>query len=611
MFGHSDLRLLAGLLLPISVLAGQPSAAQPVAAPLRDLKWGQLNFLHTTDIHGWFAGHLREPSYSADYGDYISFAERMRERAESEGNDLLVIDTGDRIEGNGLYDASDPKGKYTFDIFGQQKIDLLCSGNHELYKQNSSENEYDILVPMFPDNYVASNLDIIDPKTGEMVPLAQRYRKFTTKNHGIRIMAFGFIFDFTGNYNNTKVQPVEETIKEAWFQEAIREEDVDLFLVIGHAPVRSPEFNAIFREIRSATWDTPIQFFGGHLHTRDYKKFDSKAYGLASGRFMETIGFQSISGIRAGGKGSPQIQASPSFARKYIDNNLYSYYHHTGLNQTTFPTSHGTNVSHQIKSARTSLKLDQTYGCTPHDLWMSRVKYPDNSSIFTWLEEQVLPDVISEPTRAEKSRLAIINTGAIRFDILKGPFTRDSTFIVSPFTSAFRYIRDVPYDKAKKILPILNNGGPIMQKDGSLISIETIAPPEQQYLASVLGEKVDQEIVFDRSTSQVHLGSAPNLVPGYTTKDDAGDDGDDTIHQPITFYRVPNVIQSVIHPSADSEDPETVDFVFLDFLQQWILLAFRFTGAEYSTEDTDVYIEGENLTTLLARWVSENWKDNC
>ena len=50
--------LLSVLLSP--VLAAQPSAPQPVPAPLRDLEWGQLNILHTTDTHGWFAGHLQE-----------------------------------------------------------------------------------------------------------------------------------------------------------------------------------------------------------------------------------------------------------------------------------------------------------------------------------------------------------------------------------------------------------------------------------------------------------------------------------------------------------------------------------------------------------------------
>lgn len=40
--------------------AAQPEAPEPVAAPMRDLEWGQINFLHTTDTHGWHGGHLQE-----------------------------------------------------------------------------------------------------------------------------------------------------------------------------------------------------------------------------------------------------------------------------------------------------------------------------------------------------------------------------------------------------------------------------------------------------------------------------------------------------------------------------------------------------------------------
>ncbi|KAI4121708.1 MAG: hypothetical protein LQ347_006767, partial [Umbilicaria vellea] len=262
-----------------------------------------------------------------------------------------------------------------------------------------------------------------------------------------------------GNYNNTVVQPVEETIREQWFQEAIRDRDVDLFLVAGHVPVRSKEYAAIFKTIRAEQWDTPIQFFGGHTHIRDYVRYDSKAYALESGRYMETIGFMSIEGLATGGKTnslSAQTIASPTFSRRYIDNNLFSFHHHTGLNTTTFPTAHGTNVSALISSARKSLGLDSRFGCAPTDLWTNRVPYPGNSSIFTWLEESVLPNIGHDSKRGDKPRLLIINTGAIRFDIFKGPFTRDSTYSVSPFTSGFRYIKDVPYSLAKGVLPIIN-----------------------------------------------------------------------------------------------------------------------------------------------------------
>jgi hypothetical protein len=532
----------------------------------------------------------------------------MREKAEANGQDLLVIDSGDRIEGNGLYDASDPKGEYTFDIFKEQHIDVICAGNHELYKKNSSENEYFITAPAFKDNYLASNLDIIDPGTGDLVPLAPRYKKFTTKKQGLTILAFGFIFDFTGNYNNTVVQPVEQTIKEAWFQEAIRDREVDLFLVVGHVHIRAAEFDAIYKAIRDVQWDTPIQFFGGHYHIRDYKRFDSKSYGLESGRFMETIGFLSVDGISKKAGRDPSAQASTTFSRRYIDNNLFSFYSHTGLNASEFHTEHGRNVSKSIQTARSELKLDQTYGCAPKDLWMSRAKYPSKDSIYTWLEEDVLPEIVSDKDRANQSRLAIINTGAIRFDIFEGPFTRDSTFIVSPFTSGFRYVKDVPVDKAIQLLSILNNNGQIVGVEGGAFKNRMLSPPEQFAILSDI--IVDHEKVV-RSQTQQPLSDEEKLIPGYTTKDDAGSDGDDTEHSPISFYQVPNCIQSIINGSVTMSETDAVDVVYVEFIQPWVLLAFQFLGLDYEEADTAPYMYGESLTTLLAEWVTRNWKTNC
>jgi hypothetical protein len=532
----------------------------------------------------------------------------MRERAEAKGQDLLVVDSGDRIEGNGLYDASDPKGEYTFNIFKEQHIDVICAGNHELYKKNASENEYFVTVPDFKNSYLASNLDIIDPDTGDLVPLAPRYKKFVTKIQGLKILAFGFIFDFAGNYNNTVIQPVEQTVKEAWFQEAIRDRDVDLFLVVGHVHIRAPEFGAIYKAIRSVQWDTPIQFFGGHYHIRDYKRFGSNSYGLESGRFMETIGFLSIDGISKKHEREPSIKATASFSRKYIDNNLFSFYGHTGLDETNFHTDHGRNVSKLIQSARQYLELDVAYGCAPKDLWMNRAKYPSKDSVYTWLEEEVLPDIVSDKDRANQSRLAIVNTGAIRFDIFQGPFTRDSAFIVSPFTSGFRYVKDVPIEKARQLLPILNNNGQIFGEHNRALRNQPISPPEQ--MARHSDFILEHEAVF-QSQAQYHLSDVSKLTPGYTTKDDGGSDGDDTEHSPINFYRVPNCIQSVINRSTTISESETVDVVYIEFIQPWILLAFKFLGLDYTEAETAPYMYGENLTTLLAEWVTRNWKENC
>ncbi|PMD30766.1 hypothetical protein L207DRAFT_519871 [Hyaloscypha variabilis F] len=599
------------LLLSLAA-AEQPSAPKPVAAPMRSLPWGQLNFLQTTDTHGWHAGHLQEPQYSADWGDYISFAEHMHRKADEIGADLLLIDTGDRIEGNGLYDASSPKGQYDYDIFKEQDIDVICTGNHELYQADAAAREYTKTVPNFKGKYIASNLDYILPETGERIPMAQRYRTFTTKNQGIRVLAFGFLFDFTGNANNTVVQPVEKTIEEKWFQEAIRE-DVDLFLVIGHVTLHGPEYKAIFKAIRSQKWDTPIQFFGGHSHIRDFAKYDSKAYGVQAGRYMETIGWMSIDGIKGKGKKDDpkeiELRSSMSFQRRYIDNNLFGYRYHTGLNESTFPTEHGQNVSAAIYKARKALKLDNSYGCAPRDLWMSRTPYPGDNSLYTWLEKEVLANVAIKPERKDTPRLVIFNTGSMRFDIFKGPFTRDSTYIVSPFVGTLKYIKDVPFKAASEVLPLLNSGGQIF--DSAELQMWQLAPPEKLSIHSdFIGPQMPLQDSFVSSAGQRPLlSSSPDLVPGYTTKDDAGDDGDDTLHTPITFYKIPNCIQSSVSMPANG-DPETVDFVFIDFVQPWILTALRFTGQVYNDSSVEEY-RPEAFTDLMAGWIKENWKKNC
>lgn len=145
---------------------------------------------------------------------------------------------------------------------------MICSGNHELYKADTAEGELLHTVPEFQGSYLASNIDIHNPKSGKLEPLAPRFKKFSTKNQGIRILAFGFLFDFTGNANNTVVQRVEDTVKEDWFTEALRDREVDLIIVFGHVDIRSTEYALLFKTIRSAQWDTPIQFFGGHSHIR-------------------------------------------------------------------------------------------------------------------------------------------------------------------------------------------------------------------------------------------------------------------------------------------------------------------------------------------------------
>ncbi|KJZ75843.1 hypothetical protein HIM_04667 [Hirsutella minnesotensis 3608] len=597
----------ASLALALVARAAQPGAVEPVTAPMRDLTWGQLNFLHTTDTHGWLGGHLQEPQYSADWGDYISFSRHMRKRADDAGADLLVIDTGDRIEGNGLYDASSPKGRYQYDIFAQQDVDVITIGNHELYKSFSADRERNTTLPNFKDAYIASNVDYLDPDTGKRQPMGPRFRKLKTKKLGLDIIAFGFLFDFTGNANNTIVQPVAETIKELWFQEAMREKP-DLFLVIGHVGLRMPEFRAIFTALRKQNWHIPIVFFGGHAHVRDALSYDSMSFAMASGRYLETIGWMSIDGIKPKSSSNvhgPSAAASLTFTRKYIDNNLLGMYHHTGLNQSTFATKEGKHTSDMIAKARKEMRLDHRYGCAPRDLWVNRAEYPSNASIYSWIQDDVFPEVVVNGSRKDKPRLAIVNTGGVRFDIFKGPFTRDSTYTVSPFANYFKYVPDVPYDIAKRVLGILNSAGKVLGEDVADTRFMNI--PQQMFSAQTT--HVEESRLELRSVSgEAH--SSPDLIAGYTTKDDIGDDGDDTVRKPLRFYNVPNCIQSEIAFPDGGGKPDAVDLVFVDFLQPWIVPALKFSGGDYSDADVRGYMD-DTLTEKLGEWIRKHWEQDC
>ncbi|KAK5169565.1 uncharacterized protein LTR77_005541 [Saxophila tyrrhenica] len=610
--------------------AKQPSAPSAVAGPLRELPWGQLNFLHTTDTHGWHGGHLQEPQYSADWGDYISFASHLRKRADDEGSDLLLIDTGDRVEGNGLYDASDPKGNYTADIFTQQDLDVITVGNHELYKNTTSAREYADIVPAYKNSYIASNLNITS-KHGDSVPFGPRYRKFTTKNQGIRVLAMGFIYNFRGNANNTQIQKVQDTVKEPWFQDAVRSKDVDLFLITGHVALRNTseaEFDKIYDAIRRDNWDTPIAFFGGHTHIRDFKRFgrgtEKKAYGIESGRYLESYGFMSISGLSTKSNGLSTSVATPKFERLYIDNNLYSLHRHSGTNSSTFDTELGRNTSASIAAARKSLDLDKAFGCAPRDYWLYRTPYPSKDSILSLLDEHIIPDTFTDANSSDNPAIVLANSGAVRFDVFKGPFTTDTTYIVCPFTSTFRMIRNVPLDAASQVMKKLNSGPPVFlsEQEGegaaeamyrNWLGMRPPAPVREGVLFQVPpGDRLqglDARIGEQRPLISDH--DKPEITPGYTTTDDFGSDGDDTVHEPIPLYNPPNIVGAEIgFSSGDNEGklPKTVDLVFNEYIQGFTLAVLRQLGVSYGPENTRQALNGMTMTDVISGWVSKNWE---
>lgn len=543
--------------------------------PHRNLTWNDINFVHTTDTHGWYSGHINQPLYHANWGDFISFTTHLRRIAHSRNQDLLLIDSGDRHDGNGLSDITSPNGLKSTHIFIKQDYDLLTIGNHELYLWENSKQEYETVVNHFQDKYVCSNVDIrLD--NGLFVPLGLKYKYFTTPIRGIRVLAFGFLFDFKRFNSGTRVTPMAETIHEPWFQEALKHE-VDLIIIVGHTPISHNwgEFYQVHQYLRQFFPDTIIQYFGGHSHIRDFTVFDSLSTGLQSGRYCETVGWTSVNLDKA----DLNLPVRQRFSRSYIDFNTDSFKYHTNLDKE-FDTAKGKLVSKLIRETRKELKLDTLIGYVKTNYYVDYVPIDHPKSIFNLLALKILKTL---PKSKHEERITIINTGSIRYDLYKGPYTIDSKFIVSPFENIWVNIT-VPKSVATKVAAKLN--------DADYISASRLKPPHQYDLQ-----------VQDLSTfpHQAHFEMQEKLPKGYVTHDDFGADGDDTLHRAVVNFPVPNVIQSVeINDEVDSP----VNLVFYSFITPniiWALKELNFSTEQVPTPYSDIY-----LGTLLNEFVANN-----
>jgi 2',3'-cyclic-nucleotide 2'-phosphodiesterase (5'-nucleotidase family) len=580
----------------------------------------------------------------------------MRQRALNLGVDLIMVDTGDLHDGAGLSDATSPNGLLNNPLFEEIDYDVLTIGNHELYLSDIAYLTADSFAKYYGDKYVSSNVQIYDKSIGQYKDISNKYRYFTT-HHGLNVMAFGVLFDFTGNSNASKVTPAATMVKQQWFIDAVNfDKPIDMFLLIGHNPVRradrSSTLGTVLDEIRKYRPDVPVQVFGGHSHIRDFTVYDSGATGLESGRYCETLGWVSISGIKsptyrglqkpfgvpnptkkavvpaATGTAVPVSTPTPAafqdlvYSRRYLDWNRRTFaYHAVGSQSETFDYHSGLRVSAKITETRKQLNLTTLFGCVPQTYCVSCVPFGSPNSIFTVLTT-ALATVVVNATRASTPRLVFINTGSVRFDLNQGPLTLDDSFTVSPFHDTFQYLPNVPYAQAKQILSIIN-GASFGKRDAIPVEprAHELSRKDLGFTALTGEECVDASVgahedTIRRRNSDMTRGTilrrADTLAPGYTTTDDFGTDGDDTVHSAIPFYSIPGNIQA---QSFTGPDPANVDVVFLDYIARDVLAALKQVGATYTTADVQQYLDPSfDTNTYIPAYAKVAWQagvPNC
>lgn len=530
--------------------------------PLRGLKLGAINFLHTTDTHGWLGSHPVQDDYSADWGHFVSFVDQFKQHRLGDDQDLLVIDTGDKLDGNGLSDATVPNGVATTPIFNELDYDLLTLGNHELYSEDRAVLEYYSTAQSekFRKKYVSSNVNFVND-LGEEVTFGNKYVYFETPKNKYRTLAMSFIFNYQTTNKRAKVTKSTLELEKPWFQEMLKqynETNLDLLIIFGHLPASDPdqELNQLHESLRNHFgYNLTIQYFGGHSHIRDFVSLDDRSTCIQSGRFSETAGFLSIDNV---------TNENPKFFRRYIDFNKRSFSYHANVPVSELQTLKGENVSKSLNKLTLELGLNEQYGYVKENYYMMTRPMDSPNNIYNLIINKILPRlqsnttgklVANEETNGNHKlnyRYVMLNTGAIRFDLFHGPYTRGTEFSVLPFPNTWKYI-SLPLWISKNIETYLNRE-PV---------IAALSPPGLSRLLKMQSER----------PSKCPFIKLPLLSEGYTTMDDFGCDGDDTLHNSQRIYPIPNVIQYNNIPNRVKDDNIKLEFIFFGFLQDDVLAA--------------------------------------
>jgi hypothetical protein len=184
--------------------------------------------------------------------------------------------------------------------------------------------------------------------------------------------------------------------------------------------------------------------------------------------------------------------------------------------------------------------------------------------------------------------------------LVEGPFTLDDSYIVSPFTDTFQYIPDVPYKYAVQVLGILNSG-PFQKRELPMESRD-LQTRDFDFQTLTGDDCVDASSLAHSSmlakreaslpmTRNLKRSSNSTLTPGYTTTDDFGKNGDDTIHSAIPYYEVPNDLQANASFPTNGSKPDAVDLIFLDFIgADYVIPALKKAGANYTAGDILQYL---------------------
>jgi 2',3'-cyclic-nucleotide 2'-phosphodiesterase (5'-nucleotidase family) len=389
------------------------TAAAEISSP--NLPFGDVNVVVVTDVHSWVGGHGGgdDDDDAADYGDVLSFYERLREHCRGAGRDLWFVMNGDWIDGTGL--AMNGDISRLVPLLQKMPWDAVNVGNHELYRERvvQSMMQTSGWIEWWRPKYLSSN--VLHAVSQE--PIGNRYRVLRGKNWSV--LTFGFLYNMDNAVGSVTVRKVEEAVEEEWFVSALENEQYDAIMVLSHMDVRDPSVATILSKIRSTVGsdNVPVQFVTGHTHIRDYDRPDAASASFEAGRYLDTVGFASFpartSLAAATGAATDDDNASSSalFQYTYLDASVPVLADALGV--SPLATENGLALSDFIKTVREEMGLTKVIGCLSQSYYLNRT-LEDADSLWRFFRDTIVPEQFDE------NLALLLGKGGWRYDLLKG-----------------------------------------------------------------------------------------------------------------------------------------------------------------------------------------------
>jgi NADPH:quinone reductase-like Zn-dependent oxidoreductase/2',3'-cyclic-nucleotide 2'-phosphodiesterase (5'-nucleotidase family) len=389
------------------------------------LPWNAVNLVIVTDVHSWVAAHKHPdhtPTLDASYGDVLSLVERLRASAAAAGRDCFFVQNGDLNDGTGF---SQVPPAALVPLLQRLPFDALTTGNHELYKD---ENIGFLARPggfieRSNGRFLTSN--VLNATTRE--PLGARFRLLVGSTSGVRLLAFGFLYNMPDHDDSVVVTRVEDAVQQDWFTSALADTgSYDALLFLAHMDYKDPLVDVLHRAARSLVGDAvPMQFVTGHSHIRAYRDLDARAASFEAGRYLDTVGFASF-GLGPTG--------ASSFAHVDIEANVAEMAAAAGLDDPAeLATPAGQALTADIAKVAATLGLDRLLGCSPRTFRSDAALDAEDSLWALYMHNVSAQQALG----SNASRILVESTGSLRYDLYSGNTTVNDVCTMAPFADRF------------------------------------------------------------------------------------------------------------------------------------------------------------------------------